>query len=90
MKMFFVETNGFNMVAVSDGSDKMFVMIENNDIDFSCLDVVKNTDFSGLDGCKNVNDMLSSIDWGEIWLVKDVENVAESIIEFVPNKPVNF
>lgn len=83
MKRFFVETNGDNMVAFTDGTEA-FVINENCFDEKLTLDVAKNADYSNLDGCETAEECNTAMGQnGEnVYPVNQIFDAAENTVEF--------
>lgn len=84
MKRFFIETNGYNMVAFVDDKNKAFILHEQSFDTELTLETAKNADYSNLDGCKTAEDCAGAMGMGEdrIFDFKELLSYAESYTEF--------
>lgn len=84
MKKFFVVTNAFNCVVISDEKGYSLPLNEQNGIDCSSLETVQSTDFSFLNDYKSVKKLAYEINEPNSVMIFDSNTQEEccKVIEF--------
>lgn len=83
-KIFFVETNAYNMVVFVDKNNKCFSFMEECFDERLTFEYAKNADYGNVVGCQTAEDIkhMTGAGDGEIYDLSEIEDMAELIIEF--------
>lgn len=82
MKRYFVETNGYNMVAFVDDSNRAYVFHEECFTEKLTLEAAQNADYASCEGCETAEEIDIAVGAGNgtyAWddIVTDSDNVVE-------------